>query len=229
MLELWRQHMPKGMLLRSHWWATNLSDPQKRHGFESFFRDSKHKKGYPVPLDAFIDYGLWFQQRAVPDVDETYVASIERESDRFLLTLQDGREVQSAAVVMAIGLYNYANRPAPYTSLPSGLVSHSCDHNDFTRFRGKEVLVIGGGQSAIEFAALLHEAGAAVQVVARRPIMWLAPDRANTRTVFERVMAKLGTGPYTLFLLPLPPGEQRSVQQQLHIRGDRLATQPGHR
>ncbi len=188
-LELWRQHMPTGMLLRSHWWASNLSDPGNEYGFERFFRESRYTKGYPVPLEAFIDYGLSFQERAVPDVDETYVASIERQGDRFLLTLEDGREVDSAAVVMAIGLYYYANRPAPYSSLPAGLVSHSCDHKDFSRFQRKQVAVIGGGQSAIEYAALLHEAGATVQVVARRPIMWLAPDRSNERTVFERLLA----------------------------------------
>jgi len=49
--------------------------------------------------------------------------------------------------------------------------------------------VIGGGQSAIEYAALLHEAGAAVQVVSRRPINWLGPDRWNRRSVLERILA----------------------------------------
>src|SRR5205823_5417519 len=32
-LEMWREHMPGGMLLRSHWWATNLSDPRHAYGF----------------------------------------------------------------------------------------------------------------------------------------------------------------------------------------------------
>src|SRR5438034_7939407 len=44
-------------------------------------------------------------------------------------------------------------------------------------------------QSAIEYAALLHEAGAAVQVVSRRPINWLGPDRWNRRSVLERILA----------------------------------------
>jgi cation diffusion facilitator CzcD-associated flavoprotein CzcO len=188
-LEMWREHMPKGMLLRSHWWATNLSAPGKPCGFESFFRDSRYEKGYPVPIEEFIEYGLWFQARAVPDVDETYVASIEREDGRFLLTLEDGRRVESATVVMAIGVYYYAHRPEQSNGLPAGLVSHSRDHHDFGRFNGKRVVVIGGGQSAIESSALLHEAGAVVEVVTRRPIMWLAPDRANERTVFERILA----------------------------------------
>ena len=188
-LELWRDHMPKGMRLRSHWWASNLSDPRNDHGFEQFFKGSSYAKGYPLPIEAFIDYGLWFQQRAVPDVDETYVASIARHDGAFLVTLEDGREVESRAVVMAIGLAHYAYRPEQYNGLPAGLVSHSSDHRDFSRFKGQDVVVIGGGQSAIEFAALLHEAGAAVQVVSRRRIVWLAPDRMNARTTLERIRA----------------------------------------
>ncbi len=188
-LEMWREHMPKGMLLRSHWWATNLSDPDGDYGFERFARGAGRDHSYPVPLQTFIDYGLWFQQRAVPEVDETYVSSIERRDTRFLLTLEDGREVESQAVVMAIGPYHYANRPEPFTGLPAELVSHSCDHRDFGRFKGRDVVVIGGGQSAIEFAALLHEAGAAVQVVSRRPVQWLAPDRSGTRSTIERILA----------------------------------------
>jgi len=188
-LELWREHMPKGMLLRSHWWATNLSDPRKAHGFERFCKEQKYDNSYPLPIKTFVDYGLWFQRRAVPQVDETYVSSIERQDDRFLLTLEDGREVESLAVVMAIGLRYYANRPEQYGRLPAGPVSHSSDHRDFSRFKGQDVIVIGGGQSAIEFAALLHEAGAGVQVVSRRRIVWLPPDRMHVRTPLESILA----------------------------------------
>jgi len=188
-LEMWRDRMPKGMLLRSHWWATNLSDPRRAYGFEQFARDSGHSRGYPLPIQTFINYGLWFQQRAVPDVDETYVSSIERQDGRFLITLEDGREVESQAVIMAIGVYYYANRPEQFTGLPAELVSHSSEHRDFGRFKGRDVVVIGGGQSAIEYAALLHEAGAAVQVVSRRPIQWLAPDRSGARSLLERIRA----------------------------------------
>ena len=85
----------------------------------------------------------------MPDVDETYVASVARHDGCFFLTLEDGRTVRTAAVIMATGLYDHANRPEQYRHLPPGLVSHSCEHNDFSRFKGKQVLVIGGGQSAI--------------------------------------------------------------------------------
>ena len=188
-MKLWREHMPKGMFLRSHWWASNLSDPNKKYGFAQFFKVSQYKPCYPVPIEAFIDYGMWFQKHVMPNVDETYVTSIERKGKQFLLTLADGRIVQSLAVVMAIGLYYYANRPNEYDHMPSELVTHSFEYNDFDRFAGKQVAMIGGGQSAVEYAALLHEAGAHVHLVPRRPIHWLAPDTDGKRSFIDQVRA----------------------------------------
>src|SRR5207302_1716237 len=107
----------------------------------------------PFPIETFIDYGLWFQKHVVPDVDETYVATIERKDGQFLVTLVDGRVVRASAVVMAPGLHYYLYRPAEYEHMPAGLVSHTGDHSSFDRFVGKSVVVIGGGQSALETAA----------------------------------------------------------------------------
>jgi cation diffusion facilitator CzcD-associated flavoprotein CzcO len=193
-LELWREHMPNGMLLKSQWWNTNLSDPRRQFSFERFFRETGNKKCYPVPRELFIDYALWFKDRAVPDVDETYVSSVERRDGHFVLTLEDGRTVRSAAVVMATGLCYYANRPDEYEGLPAELVSHTCDHKILSKFKGREVIVVGRGQSAIEFAVLLREVGATVHLVSRRPIEWLPPDRMMGRGVLEQI-----TGPNSAF------------------------------
>jgi thioredoxin reductase len=149
-----------------------------------------------MPIQAFIDYGLWFQKQAVPNLDETYVSSIKRQNGRFVLTLADGRIVQSLSVIMAPGLYYYAHRPAEYSGFPPHLVSHTVEHVDFHRLAGQEVVVIGAGQSAVESAALLHEAGAAVQLIARKPIHWLASDRADERSFWEKLRAPTaGTAP----------------------------------
>src|SRR5207245_9150339 len=94
---------------------------------------------------------------------------------------------------MAIGPYHFAHRPEQYNELPTEFVSTSSDHSDRKRFEGQDVVGIGGGQSAIEYAALLHEAGAAVQVVSRRRISWLAPDRMDARSILERIRAPRAT------------------------------------
>jgi len=213
-LELWRCRMPAGMRLRSHAWATSLSDPRGRYSFGRFCGESGRRADYPVPRELFIAYALWFEQHAVPGVDQTYVASVERASDGFHLTLDDGRTARSKAVVMATGLAAYAHRPEEYAGLPEGVVSHSCDGGDFSRFRGSRVVVVGGGQSAIEYAALLNEAGAMVHVVSRRPIVWLAPDPGAARTWLDRMRqpdASIAPGwknwildraPYTFYRFP---------------------------
>ncbi len=189
-MELWRDHMPEGMNLRSHWWASSLSDPQKKYTFERFLKQKNYEKVYPVPASCFIEYTLWFQKNAVPNVDETYVSSIERKDGRFVLTLEDGRVVQAPAVVMAIGVYYYSHRPAEYEVLPAEFLSHSFDDTNFSQFKDKTLLIIGGGQSATENAALANEAGATVHVVSPRPIHWLSKDTLNDeRPLLEKIKA----------------------------------------
>ena len=46
--------------------------------------------------------------------------------------------------------------------------SHSSDHRKLESFSGRTVVVVGAGSSAVDTAVLLHEAGASVQVIARK-------------------------------------------------------------
>jgi thioredoxin reductase len=197
-LNLWREHMPGGMLLRSYWWATSISDPHKRYAMEQFFRETGQRPIDPLPAATFIEYGLWYQKQVVPKVNETYVKTIERKEEQFVVTLADGHVVQCRTVVMAPGLQYYPYRPAEYEKLPAELVSHTCDHSTFDRFAGKEVVVIGGGQSALETAALAHEKGASVQLVARRPLVWIEESGSfpEHRSLLKRLTApKAGIAP----------------------------------
>ena len=117
----------------------------------------------PIPLDRFVEYGLWFQRRAVPEIDRRRIARIEQESNGFQLTLSDGERIHSRRVVVAAGIGPFARRPKLFEELPSELVTHASDRSDVRRFARKRVVVIGAGQSALESAALIHEAGGAVE------------------------------------------------------------------
>jgi hypothetical protein len=88
--------------------------------------------------------------------------------------LEDGDTFFAQRVVMATGLLGHEVRPAQFDGLPRELVSHSCEHTDSERYQGKRVAVIGRGQSACESAALLHEAGADVEIICRGEVIWNA-------------------------------------------------------
>jgi FAD-dependent urate hydroxylase len=88
--------------------------------------------------------------------------------------LEDGDSVQATRVVVAAGIEAFPSRPAIFDGLSPELVTHSSEHQDLSTFTGQRVLVVGGGQSALESAALLHETGAQVQVIARKEqLVWL--------------------------------------------------------
>ena len=195
-LNLWHENMPQGMLLRSYWWATNISDPHKKYDLEHYFKAEGQHPGDPFPIETFIDYGMWFQKHAIPDVDETYADVIEPKGHEYELRLVDGRVVKSQAVVMAPGLAYYVYRPSEFDHMPVELVSHTSDHYTFEGFSGKRVAVIGGGQSALETAALVHESGAHIDLITRSPIHWLSGDSLKNRSLINQIrFPKAGIAP----------------------------------
>ncbi|MEW2162955.1 FAD-dependent oxidoreductase [Streptomyces sp. NPDC007084] len=181
----WRDHMPEGMLLKSTPAASNIDAPQPGHTLGDYCAAA----GIPrlvtdediIPVETFIAYGEWFRDKLVPELERVRVVSVDRESGRgaadgpggFDIKLDSGESFTARAVVVATGLSGLARLPAELAEAahdgpaPSGPVSHSSQHHDLSRFAGKELIVVGAGQSALETAALAAEAGARVRVVSR--------------------------------------------------------------
>ncbi|MGH9397460.1 MAG: FAD-dependent oxidoreductase [Terriglobia bacterium] len=173
-MSFWDRNMPVGMRLRSSWSATQIADPDSSMTLEAYQAECGALFSAPVPLDRFVEYGLWYQGKAAPDLDRRKITRVESDPKGFRLTLQDGEAFVSRRVVVAGGILPFASRPLEFRGLPSSLATHTSEHHDLLKFTGKRVLVVGGGQSALESAALLHEAGAEVEVIARaRRIHWL--------------------------------------------------------
>jgi hypothetical protein len=173
-MSFWQRNMPVGMLLRSGWAASHIPDPNGSLTLEAYRTASRNHFSTPVPLDRFVDYGLWYQRQTAPDLDRRKIVRVEVDTNGFRLTFEVGEAVLARRVVVAAGIGSFAWRPAQFAHLPNSLASHTSEHRDFQRFLGKKVLVIGSGQSALESAALLYESGAEVEVVARaRQINWL--------------------------------------------------------
>lgn len=173
-MSFWQRHMPAGMFLRSPWSATHIADPKNEFTLDAYVAAKGNHLPEPIPLERFINYGQWFQQQAAPKVDTRKIRRVELTSNGFQLTAEDGEKLTAKRVVVATGIAPFAARPPEFAGLPATLSSHAVDHSDLRQFAGKRVFVVGGGQSALESAALLHEAGAAVEVIMRRPeLRWL--------------------------------------------------------
>src|ERR1700675_545360 len=170
-MDSWLNHMPKGMTLKSDGFASNIYDPDREftlgrfcaeHGIE--YSDA----GIPVRLETFSAYGLAFRQRILPELEDKLLVSLDRAREGFLLRFEDGEMVTAKRVVLAVGITHFEYTPENLAHLPLEFLSHSFRHADPELFRGRSVVVIGGGASAIDLAAVLHEAGADVQLLARQ-------------------------------------------------------------
>jgi cation diffusion facilitator CzcD-associated flavoprotein CzcO len=172
-MSFWRE-MPKGMLLRSNWTATSISDYRGPVALDAYQQATGDRFGKPVPLERFIAYGEWVQKQVAPDVERRVVTGLDRDGSGFDLHTADGDQIRARRVVVAAGIAPFPRRPPVLAALPPELASHTAEHRDLSRFKGERVLVAGGGQSALESAALLHEAGADVEVLVRRDrLVWL--------------------------------------------------------
>jgi FAD-dependent urate hydroxylase len=117
----------------------------------------------------------------VSDLDQRDISSVEIDANGFRVTLQDGESLLARRVIAAAGIGSFARRPAEFDNMPAELATHTSVYRDFEKFVGKKILIIGGGQSALESAALVHEAGADVEVVSRSHVIhWLGGWASKT-------------------------------------------------
>ncbi|MFJ8926457.1 FAD-dependent oxidoreductase [Streptomyces sp. NPDC102340] len=174
----WRSHMPEGMILKSVPSASNIDAPQRGHKLVDYCDAAGIKRLVTdedlISADTFVAYGDWFQKRLVPELERVRVVSVDRRGrEGFELKLDSGEQFTARAVVVATGLSGLEHLPGEFAAAvpdgpaPTGPVSHSAQHHDLSRFAGKELIVVGAGQSALETAALAAEAGATVTVVGR--------------------------------------------------------------
>jgi thioredoxin reductase len=230
-LGTWREHMPANMLLKSDGFASNLSAPFESSSLKSWCAEHGvpyANQGLPITLETFLAYGADFQRRFAPEVEDTMVTHVERESDGFELTLEAGERVPARCIVVATGIANFAYTPLPLAHLPPHLLSHSYNHRDGEGLHGKNVVVIGAGASATDLASLLADCGACVRIVARaRFIEYNSvpdPDAETLLYRLRRPASGIGRGwrsyfcanaPLLFYRLP-EPLRMRGVSSHMH-------------
>jgi len=160
-LAAWKNHMPGGMVLKSEPYPTDLSAPLPGYTAGDHARvvgASYRSRVTPLTKERFIEHAEWFADRQVPDVEDTQVVSIHRCDDGFELVTDTGEQLSARRVVVATGTVPFAHVAPPLGELGDG-VSHSSAHRDLSPFRGADVAVIGGGQSAAETTPCFTRSG----------------------------------------------------------------------
>ena len=223
-MEVWRLHMPKGMLLKSDGFASNLSDPDGSFTLKQFCQS----RGLPyddtrmlVPLETFVEYGLAFQEKRVPQLDSRRVADIKRAADGYQIQLEDGARFEARRVVVAVGISHFSYVPGLLSHLPEQLLTHSSAHHDCSVFRGKKVTIIGAGASAVDMAALMHESGVDVTLLARASkIRFHDGPGSGRRSLWQRLRnPSSGLGPgWKSRIYTDAPGMFRHLPESLRLR-----------
>ncbi len=237
-LGFWTDNMPAGMYLRSgpDWHL----DASGVHTFEAFLdeRGIAAADIDPVPIAVFLDYAAWFQRQKNVTVRESLVTSLRAEADgSFRVTLDNGETLAAESVVAAPGMRFFQHLPEWSAPLPESLCSHTCEQVSFEDFEGSRVLIVGGRQSAYEWAALLGEHGAErVDIVHRHQVPRF--ERVSWKFVDAYVEQTLATAGWWR---QLPSSEQESIAREFwevgrltlewwltpRLRGGRFHRRPG--
>jgi cation diffusion facilitator CzcD-associated flavoprotein CzcO len=193
----WRA-MPSGMYLKSLGFATTIPTPDGHPTFPEYCRAQGLEDYEPIEFATFAEYGMQIQRDLVPEVEDFKVVDLVRSNGHFALTLDSGESVRARRVVVAVGLTYFPRVPDVFRRLPADRLTHTWGQKDFASYAGTDVVVIGGGSSALETATLLHEHGAHVQVLARHDVYFGGrTPRESERTLKQRIklpISSLGHG-----------------------------------
>jgi thioredoxin reductase (NADPH) len=117
---------------------------------------------------------------SVPRLLGRRVVSLSGEAGHFVLGTDVGDEIHVRAVVVAAGAGAFGPNRPPLDGLAafeaSGAVQYYVKRRE--DFRGKRVVIAGGGDSAVDWALSLRDVAAHVAVVHRRPKFRAAPETA---------------------------------------------------
>ena len=135
--------------------------------------------GFPTVKGRDLVEGLVTQAAtARPDyhLDRT-ATTLRHEGDRVVVGLDDGTEISAGAVLITAGIGKFSPRPLP---AGEGWLGRGLEFfvPSFAPYAGKDVVIVGGGDSAFDWALHLQPVARSITLVHRRDAF-----RAHQRTV----------------------------------------------
>lgn len=143
-------------------------------------RETSHLPGLKIPRE----YGRWVARRNVVSYLEDYAAfhdlstrfgvevqRLDRDGSGWIVRTKDGADVRAKNVVVATG-YNHTPDVPDWPGLSgyTGELLHASNYRVPTPYAGKDVLVVGTGNTGAEIAVDLVEGGAARVMLAVRTV-----------------------------------------------------------
>lgn len=230
-MDFWERCMPPQMLLRSHWHATHIADPKDSLTLDSYAAAANNPGlGEPIPVSEFIEYGRWYSRHGGIDCDPRRITRISASAGRFKIALDDGEALRAKRVVVATGIEPFAFKPQAFREIPSELACHSSELRDYAAFKDKEVAVIGGGQSALESGAFLHENGARVEILVRQSMRACKRSRFSwlgNPSWIKLLRGRGDVGPAGISLIIQHPSLYARLPRRLQTKWDRRAIKLG--
>lgn len=224
-MDFWKSNMPEGMVLRSgrDWHL----DPMDTHTIDRYVqeRELSQEAGQPISLKFYLEYTAWFQEQKQLTILPSLVHRLDfldHEDFRFQAETEDGETIASRNVLLAVGFRNFRHVPEELSNIfPAGAFSHTCDLVDFHGLEQKRCLIVGGRQSAFEWAALLYEHGAeAIQLSYRHDTPSFTESDWSWVSGLVNEMVKDPS-----WYRNLSPEEQEKVNQRFWAEG-RLKLEP---
>jgi thioredoxin reductase len=223
-LESWRKFMPVGMVLKSERFASNLWDPNGQFTLERYLAERRipyQPAGDPLSLADFLSYAEWFRERAVGESIDEKVTNLRRNGSGFVLDFAGAPSVEAQRVILATGHMAFRVIPAELAGLSEPLCYHSARVHDLSGFAGRDVTLIGAGQSALETAALLAETGAQVRLIVRESQVRWNDTRNGHRSLAHKIRnpeSGLGFGWESIAVSEMPQWFRRLLPMDLRHR-----------
>ena len=135
-------------------WVTDDKKPQPSHGING-----------PELMELMRQQAVNFGTRIVTED----VVSIDLKKQPFILERSDGEKVEAMTIIIATGARaNYLGLPSEDRFKNNGVSACAVCDGALPRFRKKPIVVIGGGDSAVEEATYLTKFASVVHLVHRR-------------------------------------------------------------
>lgn len=181
----------------------------------------------PTRREALAYYRAVARHFDVPIRQYENVVAVERRGERFLIRSRnrhgDEREMDVGALVVATGYFGHPNRlGVPGEGMPHVTHLFTEGHWAFDQ----DVVVVGGGNSAVEAALDLYRAGARVTIVHFAPALdpnvkpWIVPDitnRIKEGSIGARFDSRVSAIEPDVVVLETPQGVERVKGEQVYL------------